>query len=207
LGNNQGSEMGEGWSDFLALLAMTQASDRKRTGNDLFQGTYAVGIYAGANDPRSGYFGIRRYPYSTDLSKNPLTFKHIQNGVALPAEIPVAYGADGADNAELHNAGEVWGAMLWEAYVALLNDTGRLTFEQARDRMLDYLVASLQLTPTDPTFLEARDALLAVAKARDLADYQAIWGAFAKRGAGVNAKAPRRYSIDNQGVEEDFSTP
>ena len=32
------------------------------------------------------YFGTRRVPYSVDVTKNPLSFKHIQNGGALPSE-------------------------------------------------------------------------------------------------------------------------
>ena len=28
------------------------------------------------------YFGIRRVPYSTDMKKDPLTFKHIVNGMS-----------------------------------------------------------------------------------------------------------------------------
>lgn len=97
--------------------------------------------------------------------------------------------------------------MLWEAYSQLLNDTNRYTFSQARERMLDYLVASLKFTPAKPTFLEARDALLAVARIRDADDYHAFWQAFAKRGAGVHAVAPKRNSITHAGVVEDFSTP
>ncbi|MDO9105152.1 MAG: M36 family metallopeptidase [Methylovulum sp.] len=206
IANNQGRAMGEGWSDFLALLAIVKEEDRQVENNAQFQGTYAIAQYVADNQPRSYYFGIRRYPYSTDLNKNPLTFKHIMNGVALPTGIPVAF-YDPFSNAELHSSGEVWASMLWEAYAELLNDNGRLSFRQAQDRMLDYLVASLKLTPADPTFLEARDALLAVAKVRDPADYAAFWRAFAKRGAGVHAKGPKRYSMNHAGVVEDFSTP
>jgi hypothetical protein len=207
LWNNQGTSLGEGWSDFLALLAMTREEDRGLKNNNHFQGTFAVGVFAEANNPQSRYFGIRRYPYSTQLNKNPLTFKHISKGVPLPEGVRVAFGSDGLSNPEVHCSGEVWAVMLWEAYVNLLNDNKRLTFTQARDRMLDYLVASLKLTPANPTFLEARNALLAVAKAHDFADYRAFWQAFAKRGAGVNAVGPRRYSLKHNGVVEDFSTP
>ncbi|MFZ2726761.1 MAG: M36 family metallopeptidase [Methylococcaceae bacterium] len=209
LNNQQGNSMGEGWSDFLALVAMVQETDRTIAGNEQFQAPYAVSQYASANQLYDYPLGIRRYPYSTDLSKNPLTFKHISDGVALPRTIAANPTTDltGSDNAEVHNSGEVWTSMLWEAYTALLNDTARLTFSEAQNRMLDYLVASLKLTPVNPTFLEARDALLAVAKTRDIADYTLFWKAFAKRGAGVNAKAPTRYSKHQKGVVEDYTTP
>ncbi len=209
LNNNQGNSLGEGWSDFLALLAMVKEQDRSIAGNEQFQAPYAVGQYVSTIQPASYQFGIRRYPYSTDFSKNPLTFKHIKDGIALPKAVPAAPGTDmkGYSNSEVHNSGEVWASMLWEVYSSLLNDSARLTFAEAQNRMLDYLVASLKMTPANPTFLEARDALLVVAKARDLADYELFWRAFAKRGAGIDAKAPGHYSNNNAGVVEDFTTP
>ena len=107
-------------------------------------------------------------------------------------------------NSEVHNAGEVWCAMLWECYAALLQDTGRLTFAQAQQRMRDYLVAAYKMTPNAPTLLEARDAVLAAAAANDPADFAAFWVAFARRGAGAGAVAPDRYDTANQGVVESF---
>jgi len=206
LANNQGKSLGEGWSDFLALLATVKDEDRNLENNAQFQAAYPFAQYVSDDQAKLYYYGIRRYPYSTDQLKNPLTFKHIMNHVALPTEIPAAF-ADPSKNSEVHSSGEVWASMLWDAYAELLNDSGRLTFKQAQDRMLDYLVASLKMTPADPTFLEARDALLAVAEARDPADYAAFWRAFAKRGAGVHAVAPERYSNNHAGVVEDFTTP
>src|SRR5262245_63283983 len=87
------------------------------------------------------YFGIRRCPYSTDMNKNGLTFKHIQNNVLLHAAQPTAFGTTGVSNAEVHNTGEVWCNMLWECYAALLRDNIRLTFMMAQQRMRDYIVA------------------------------------------------------------------
>ncbi|MEO7735207.1 MAG: M36 family metallopeptidase, partial [Kofleriaceae bacterium] len=149
-------------------------------------------------------------PYSTDMTKNPLTFRHIANGVTLPVGPPLAFGADGASNAEVHNTGEVWATMLWECYAALLRDTlgpaPRLTFAQAQARMKRYLISALKVTPQAPTFLDARDALLAVALASDPIDYVAFKIAFTKRGAGIHAVSPDRFSATNVGVVEDFST-
>jgi hypothetical protein len=95
--------------------------------------------------------------------------------------------------------------MLWECYAALLNDSARLTFEQARERMKTYLVASLKLTPVNPTLLEARDALLAAAFVADRDDHALFVRAFAKRGAGPRAVAsPDRFDRSNAGVVESF---
>jgi len=99
----------------------------------------------------------------------------------------------------------VWANMLWECYSNLLNDTGRLTFAQAQDRLKRYLVASFKLTPADPTFVQARDALLAVMQAQDATDADLCLNGFAKRGLGMAAVAPDAFSEDNAGVVESFS--
>ncbi|MFY1831246.1 myxosortase-dependent M36 family metallopeptidase [Myxococcus fulvus] len=204
LTNNQGYSLGEGWSDFGALLLTTRAEDALLPANAGFGGTYAKGGFLKSGGTNQGYYwGIRRYPYSTNLAKNPLTFRFIEAGVPLPDGIPVNPDAlPPEDNPESHNSGEVWALMLWECYVALLRDSPRLTFDQAQSRMKDYLVASLAMTPVTPTFLEARDALLAVAHARDARDAELFAQAFARRGAGLRAVAPHRDSLDHLGVVE-----
>lgn len=210
LNNSQGVSLGEGWSDFAALLLIVKAADRHNPLFPHFSGSYAIGAYV-ADSP--AYFGQRRYPYSTDPGKNPLTFKHIEDGVPLPADVPInpkdqsTATLGGSNNSEVHNSGEVWAQMLWEAYAALLNDNARLSYAQARERMLDYLVDSLRMTPANPTFTEARDALLSVAQARDEQDYQLFWQAFAKRGLGAQAVAPPRDDKTHAGVVEDYSVP
>ncbi len=219
LNTNHSGGMGEGWGDFTALMLTVRPEDALVASNTSFNGAYALATYASlpfyvpiwtglGNDVY--YYGIRRYPMSTDMSIFPLTFKHIQDGVPLPVGPPVAFGADGLDNAEVHNTGEVWAQMLWECYAALLRDTlgdsPRLTFAEAQDRMKLYLVAGLKMTPSSPTFTEARDAVLAAAYATDAADYALFWEAFAKRGAGLGAVSPDRFSLDNIPVIESFTT-
>ncbi|MCY1020154.1 myxosortase-dependent M36 family metallopeptidase [Pyxidicoccus sp. MSG2] len=205
LTNNQGRSLGEGWSDFAALLMMVREGDAQSFSNDDWSGVYAQGAHVDSGGENQGYYwGSRRYPYSTNPRKNPLTFRHLQKNVALPGDIPVSFGSFGNTNAEIHSSGEVWAVMLWECYAALLRDKQRLTFAQAQQRMKDYLVASMKLTPNAPTFLEARDALLAVAYTQDTADYLLFARAFAKRGAGSRAVAPPRDSTDHAGVVESF---
>ncbi len=204
LGNNQGRSMGEGWGDFVALLLTTRAEDAMAMANPNWNGTFAAAAYSTGPANDSAYSGIRRYPYSSDLTKNPLTFRHIVNGTALPTLPTPTFGADGANNAEVHNSGEVWASMLWECYVALLRDTGRYTFAQARQVMREYLVASLKLTPINPTMTEARDAVLLAALARSSADFDLFAAAFAKRGLGVLAVAPARGATTHAGAVESF---
>ena len=215
LNANQAGGMGEGWGDFHALLLLIKDADRNLANNANFSGAYPMGTYAlggpwleplpGFQNPLS-YYGIRRYPYSRDMSKNPLTFKHIEDGVPLPdSDPPPAFGANGAANSEVHNTGEVWASMLWECYSNIIL-SGRVTFAQAQERMKRYLVMGYKLTPIDPTFVEARDALLAAMASQDGADYAACYQGFAKRGAGFAAVAPDRYSFDNAGVVESYVT-
>lgn len=199
LSNNQGRSMGEGWGDFSALMAMVKEEDRAGGPNPDFSDLYTIGSYASGDS----YFAIRRYPYSTQMGKNPLMFRHIVNGVALPASPAPAFGANGASNSEVHNAGEVWAAALWECYAGLLNDTPRLTFQQARQRMKGYLVAGLKLTPPAPTFTEARDGVLAAIVAQSAADFEICAAGFAKRGMGMLAVSPPRESTTNVGAVED----
>jgi len=203
----QARGMGEGWGDFHALLLTVRPEDAVAPNNADYSGVYNVGPYAtgqSIGSSNASYFAIRRVPYSTDFSKNALTFQHIENGVPLPVGPPTAFGANGSNNAETHNTGEVWCTMLWECYVELLKDTGRLTYQQAEDRIREYLVGGYLMTPNQPTFTEARDAIVAVALANDLADYSALWAAFARRGLGIGAIAPDRFSTTNAGVVESY---
>ena len=205
LNTNMADGMGEGWADFHALLLLVKGSDALLPANANFNGLYTIGAYSiGGNNAanESYYYGIRRYPYSRDITKNPLMFRHVQNGVALPSNPAARFGGTGASNAEVHNTGEVWASMLWECYGNLLNDTPRLTFDQAQDRMKRYLIAGYKMTPASPTFLEARDALLSAMAAQDSKDYAACLAGFAKRGAGAGAVSPDRYSTTNLGVVE-----
>jgi len=202
--NYQGGAMGEGWGDFHALMMQVREEDRNVPGNERFQGVYTVSAYVTSGPGVPGaYYGIRRVPYSTSFSKNGLTFKHIANGNPLPDTHPLSYGQDGRANSEVHNGGEVWATMLWECYASLLN---AYPFQEAQDRMKQYLVAAYKATPSSPTYIEARDALLSVAKASDPADYMRFANAFARRGMGFGAKAPDRDSQDFIGAVESFQS-
>ncbi|HEY2032038.1 MAG TPA: myxosortase-dependent M36 family metallopeptidase [Myxococcales bacterium] len=221
LTTNMSGGMGEGWADFHAMLLTVKEEDAQVASNLAYNGVYALAIWVeqgGVNGPQQNqgaYFGIRRVPYSTDLSKDPETFKNIQDNSAIPQGVPLSFwpapGTTAANggNSEVHNTGEVWATMLWECYAALLRDTvgptPRLSFHEARNRMKDYLVAAYKLTPPQPTFLDARDAVLAAAYASgNLADFNLFQKAFAKRGAGFGAISPDRFSATNNGVVESF---
>ncbi|WNG15655.1 myxosortase-dependent M36 family metallopeptidase [Cystobacter fuscus] len=204
LSNNQGWAMGEGWADFTALLMMTRPEDIHVPSNARWNGAYATAGHIARGFGRPGdptFFGVRRVTYSADMTKNALTFRHISNGQPLPTTAPIVPNA--YNNAESHNAGEVWATMLWDCYVSLLR---AYPFEEAQHRMKQYLVNGYKLTPATPTYLEARDALIAAASAASVEDGRRFWEAFARRGAGVGAVAPDRTSLDHAGVVESYDT-
>ncbi|HEX8537126.1 MAG TPA: M36 family metallopeptidase, partial [Cystobacter sp.] len=197
LTNNQGRSMGEGWADFTALLMISRPEDINVPSNANWNGAYTTAEYAtrgGGMSADSTFYGIRRVSYSADMAKNALTFRHISDGQALPTTAPISRNS--YNNAEFHNSGEIWATLLWDCYVALLRAH---PFQEAQDRMKQYVVNGYKLTPATPTFLEARDALIAAAYASDPADGNRFWRTFARRGAGVGAKAPDRLSTTHSG--------
>lgn len=201
--STQLSAQSEGWADFVAQHLQVQSTDP-------LDGTYGMAIYATARASftEAGYFGLRRYPYSTRFDRNGLTFRHISRGEPLPTNTPGNPWYFYEDNAEIHNAGEVWAQALWEVYAALLTQSRgsspRFTYEEVRRRMADYVVAGMRIAPVAPTYTEQRDALLAAIYAVDPLDFTLAAEAFARRGMGTCASSPPRDSTDLVGVQESF---
>jgi large repetitive protein len=190
-GSTQCGGMSEGWGDFNAIMMMLTEGDNR-------DGAFAIAPYALADGvtPDTAYFGIRRFPYSRDRTKNDLSFRHIGDENPLPTTTP---GLPGGVNAEVHNAGEIWTTMMWEALNVLADQHG---VNVARRRMADYMVGGLLLTPTNATFTEGRDGILAAASALDTDDMLLMAAAFAGRGAGSCAASPLNTSTTNAGVIE-----
>ncbi len=192
-GNPQCGAMSEGWGDFIAL------HQALREGDDL-NGTFASQTYAGF-DP-TGYFGIRRIPYSVDMTKDPLTFGHISATATLP-QIE-AINISGPNN-QVHNSGEVWATMMWEVYISLHKaHAGDMSFDEVRRLLSDYVVAGMLLAPPETTIIEQRDAILLAISQFDEDDFTTAAEAFARRGAGTCAISPARDSDDFIGVVESF---
>ena len=202
----QSEGMGEGWSDWYAMTLLSEAGDDV-TGN------YAAGAYSslllGPTALQNYYFGIRRYPYTTDMTKNPLTFKDIDPAQAHYCASGAPYntgffGSCSTGNAsEVHNQGEVWCVTLWEARVSLINRFGWAVGNQL---ILRLVTDGMNLSPANPNFLQARDAIIQA----DLVDTGGanqtnLWAAFAKRGMGFSAASPG--SSTTTGVREAFDLP
>jgi len=197
--NRQGRAMGEGWGDFFAICMTSQSTD------DFANGVFAVGGWTDLTPTfcDNYYFSIRRYPYTADTTKNPLTFRHISNGVVLPVGPPINPNA-GGPNSEAHNAGEVWCSALWEVFVNLV---AKHQHEEAEKRMLTYVIGGLKQTPTSPTFTQARDGIITAVSALDPGDLAEVWAGFARRGMGIGAVSPPSSSTSLAGVVESFNTP
>lgn len=193
-GSVQARGINEGTADFVGLIMSVRASDVEVEGNEEWMGAYPVAVYSDHD-----HQGLRRVVYSADPSVNGLTFEHIQNGVTIDGDF--LFRNNGAPNAEVHNTGEVWATVAFDVFVGLLQTH---EFEEARSRMIEYLVGALKLLPPSTTFLEFRDALIAVMSAADTDDVRVTWEAFRRRGMGTGAVAPPRNANDNVGVTESF---
>ncbi len=197
---HQCAALSEGWADFTALLALGRQGDDP-------EGTYATGGYSVSHRNYAYYYGVRRVAYSVEPTRNNLSFRHISDGEPLPTDIPLQ--SIPVENSEVHNAGEIWASMLWEAWVALwrrsLEPSPAYDWTAARRRMADYMVTGMALAPVDPTYTEQRDGVLAAALAADADDFGALAEAFARRGAGTCAVSPSRDSTELLGVQEDFA--
>lgn len=188
-------QMGEGWSDWFALMLSLKPGD---------VGTAAKGMATFVmNEEPSGY-GLRNYPYSTDMAINPETFATVNDN---------QYDSDDdglVDTTETHNVGEVWATMLWDLTWAYINkygyDDNKYTGTGGNNKLMRLVLDAIKLQPCSPTFVEARNAILAA----DLAttngqDYCMIWEVFARRGLGLNASSGLRTSSIDQ--VEDFTVP
>jgi len=196
----QAQGMGEGWSDFYALSLLSEPGDN-------VNGCYACGAYVSylisAGFTTNYYFGIRRYPYTTDMTKNPLTFKDIDPVQASAHGGIPRSRAIGTTATEVHNMGEVWCVTLWDARANLINKLG---YVAGNHLILQLVTDGMNLSPANPNFLQARDAIVQA----DLVDNGGtnraeLWAAFAKRGMGLSATSPA--SATTTGLVEAYDLP
>ena len=159
LADFESSGLSEGWSDAVAAMFT------RKSISDM--GDVAFGAWASRNKLR----GLRRYPYSTNVTKNPLLYSDIKS------------------SKNSHELGEIWASMLNEVYVNMVERYGFASNWTDRSRTAGNIVTmkvifkGLMLQPCNPTFLSARDAIIRA----DKVDYDGmykcqIWSGFAKRG-------------------------
>ena len=195
----QSGGMGEGWSDWWSLMFTQKAGD---TANDRRPvGNYVLG------QPANGG-GIRRFPYSFDMAVNPQTLGNFNGGFP---------------NNEVHNTGELWATVLWDMNWILINgvntpdcngnttpgygfDPDLYNGTGGNNIALQLVMDGLKLQPANPTFTQARDAILQADMVNNGgANQHAIWTAFARRGFGFSANSGA--DADSQVVVQAFDTP
>ncbi|KAH9269204.1 hypothetical protein BASA83_008696 [Batrachochytrium salamandrivorans] len=167
--------LGEGWSDILALIVLAKKSDTATT-------QVTIGEYV-----ENKTMGFRSHPYTTDMKVNPLTYDSLQT------------------RSGTHDVGEVWASLLWDVYWSLVTRHGfsanLYDAKQSAGNIVTMriIMGGLMTQPCNPTFLGARDAIVAA----DVTHYKGankcdILKAFAKRGLGSKATDTRK---------NDFSVP
>ncbi|CAN5586180.1 hypothetical protein BH11PLA2_BH11PLA2_46040 [soil metagenome] len=174
--------MGEGWSDFYSLMLTQKPADLQ---ND----AYPVGTYVKGQAINGS--GIRRKPYSFNMTTDPLTFN------AYGSSGTTSYGI--ARSTEVHNAGELWATTLWDLNWLLINNygydsnlytgwTAAAGAGHAGNKLaLRLVMDGMKLQPANPSFTQARDAILAAdVNLTGGANAFQIWQAFARRGLGAN---------------------
>ncbi len=158
-------QMGEGWSDFFALVMTHKPGDK---GSD----KHGIGTYV--TDEANDGNGIRNYPYSTSLSINPVTYNDIK-AFSVP-----------------HGVGSVWCSMLWDLYWDLIAkhgyDPNIYTGKGGNNTAMKLVIDGMKLQPCNPGFEDGRNAILLADRLNNSgANQDIIWKSFARRGLGYGA--------------------
>ena len=187
-------QMGEGWSDFFALMLTNQPGDNASVPRGM--ATYAAGQGISGN-------GIRPAKYSPNFAINNFTYTDT-NGMEYPNDNLVMVP-------DVHSIGFVWATMLWDLHWDYVTKYGYASDVTANTtsgsaRVLQLVTNALKLQVCNPTFVNGRDAILAAELATTAgADRCMIWRAFAKRGLGSGASAGVKTDINDQ--VESFAVP
>lgn len=176
LSNIQSRGMGEGWSDIHSLLLTQEVTDSPNVGRGV--GTYALG--QAITGP-----GVRTQPYSFDLAVNDHTYGDI------------------VGSGSVHFIGETWATTLWDLNWALIQGSSLdpmflhpgLGFDPdfyngsgGNNLAMQLIMDGMKLQPANPSFLDARDGILAADVALTGGLYQdTIWKVFGRRGMGFSA--------------------
>ena len=177
---------GEGWSDYNGLILTTDWSIALIT--DGFNKKRPIGTYVLGQQPTGA--GIRLYPYSTNISINPLTYANM--GVA-----PVG--------TEVHNIGEILCATLWDMTWNIIQTDGinpnffDNTVAGGNSVAYKLVIEGLKLQGCSPGYIDVRNGILqADQNLYGGAHYCSIWSAFARRGMGFSASQGSSNSATDQ---------
>jgi hypothetical protein len=170
-------QMGEGWSDWHAVVALI---DTAKDDPDGPRGIFPYVIY---EPPRTSP-GLRNRPYSRNMEIQPSTYDSIKQGAWL----------NGASLSQPHGIGHAWAAILWDMAWDLIEKRGfnpnlyddwstggnNLAYQLVND--------GLKFQGCAPTFVTGRNAIIA---AEDVLtggeDACTLWASFSRRGLGFSA--------------------
>lgn len=171
-------QQGEGWSDFFALITSVRPGD---TGETL----RGIGNYSDRQPVTGG--GIRRVPYTTDLTFNDHVMDDILNTTAP------------------HPLGEVWATAIWDLYWAMVDiygyDEDLINGTGGNNMAIQIVMDGMANQRCNPGFMDARDALFTA----DFLNYDGIhecliWEVFARRGMGEDADQRDRFDRNDNTV-------
>lgn len=180
-------QMGEGWSDFFALMLTNRPGDNASVARGI--GTYASSESINGN-------GIRPAKYSPDINVNNFTYQNT-NGMEYA-------NSEGNVVPDVHSIGFIWASILWDLHWVYAEKYGYASDVVANPksgsaRLLQLVVDALKLTPANPGFIEGRDAILRADEfTTGKKDHCRIWQVFAARGLGLYASAGSRTDINDQ---------
>ncbi|MCQ9640645.1 T9SS-dependent M36 family metallopeptidase [Chryseobacterium sp. WG14] len=201
-------QMGEGWSDFFALMLTTKPGDNASIARGV--GTFSSG------ETTTGA-GIRPAKYSPDFAVNNYTYGRT-NGMKTNGSI----NGTAVTVPDVHSIGFIWASMLWDLNWKYVEKYGYSSDVLANPnsgsaKVLQLVMDALKLQQCNPTFAQGRDAILAADQATTNGENKCmIWSAFAKRGLGVNASAGNLNGLviganqplpDINDQVEDFTVP
>lgn len=186
-------QMGEGWSDFFALMLTNSPNATANIPR-------SVGTYASGQSINGA--GLRTAKYSPDFSVNDYTYGDT-NGMEIEEDSKIV--------PDVHKIGFVWATMLWDLHWQYAAKYGyssdvTLNMNSGSARVLQLVTDALKLQTCNPTFVDGRNAILSAEMLTTKGENRCmIWKTFAKRGLGLNALSGNKMNISDQ--VEDFSIP
>ena len=178
-------QMGEGWSDYYALMATQDWATATLT--DGFDKPRGIGTYVVGQTPTGN--GIRSQRYTTDFAINNKTY-----ATTIPG------------NGQQHSRGELWCATLWDMTWNIINQVGSINpnifnanAAGGNSIALRLVTEGLKLQVCNAGFIDGRNGILQA----DLILYNgayrcAIMNAFARRGMGFDASQGSANSTTDQ---------
>ena len=189
----QSGAMGEAWSDFYAqdyLVGEGLIPDKPGRSGDLVAGIY------------ENFQFVRTQPLDCAVGASSRVCPAKQGGRAGSGGYTFGDYGKVLGQPEVHADGEIWAQTLWDLRTAMIKRYGK---SKGIARTLLIVTNGLRLSPIQPSFLDARNAILqANAAASGFDANKTIWKVFAERGMGSNAKTS---GPDDKHPRQGFKNP